>query len=119
MMDEIMEALGAEPLRWSHKTECCGASFSIAKVEVVYRLVGEILRAAKRAQADCIVVVCPLCQSNLDMRQIDLEKKMNESFDLPIVYLSQLILLAQGKGFNEVGFDKHLVSPQPILDKIP
>jgi heterodisulfide reductase subunit B len=105
-------------LSWSHKTECCGASFSIAKVEVVYRLVGEVLKAAKRAGADCIAVVCPLCQSNLDIRQADLQRTTSESFNLPIVYLSQLILLAQGKGLKEVSFDKHLVNPKPLLEKL-
>ena len=75
MIDEIVQALGAEALRWSHTTECCGASFSISKTDTVLRLVREILEAARLSMPDCIIAVCPLCQSNLDMRQAEIEKK--------------------------------------------
>ncbi len=115
MMDEIINALGAHALDWSHKTECCGASFSITKTDTVLRLVGEILTAAKAVGADAVVVVCPLCQSNLDMRQLGLTQKNIKRFDLPIVYLSQLILLAQGKSYRALGFDKHLVNPRVLI----
>jgi heterodisulfide reductase subunit B len=115
MMDEIISALGADAPDWSHKTECCGASFSITKTDTVLRLVGEILAAANGVGADAVVVVCPLCQSNLDMRQAQLGRKGISGRQLPIVYLSQLILLAQGKGYGEVGFDKHLINPRSLI----
>lgn len=115
MMDGIINALGAEALDWSHKTECCGASFSITKTDAVLRLVGEILEAAKAVGADALVVVCPLCQANLDMRQLELKKKSSKQFDLPVVYLSQLILRAQGKSYGEIGFNRHLVNPRILV----
>jgi heterodisulfide reductase subunit B len=115
MIDQITHALGAEPLRWSHTTECCGAGFSLSKTETVLRLVREILSAAKLAGAGCIIVVCPLCQSNLDMRQVELQKKYSDSFNLPVIYLSQLILMSQGSSYQELGFWKHLVDPQQLL----
>ena len=119
MMDEIVATLGGESVEWSHKVECCGAGFSLTLTSVVHRLVKDILEAAKSAGANCIMVACPLCQSNLDMRQIELEKKGEGPFALPVVYLSQLILLAQGKKPDEIGFEKHLVSCKGILSMIP
>jgi len=116
MIDEIVQALGAEPLPWSHTTECCGASFSISKTETVLRLVREILEAARLAGANCIVVVCPLCQSNLDMRQVEIEQKKAERFNLPIIYLSQLILMSQAVPNRELGFSKHMVDPKTLLE---
>jgi len=115
MMDEIITALGGESIEWSHKVECCGAGFSLTITSVVHRLVKDILDAAKIAGANCIAVVCPLCQSNLDMRQIELEKKGEGPFSLPVIYLSQLVLLAQGKKPDELGFEKHLVDCGSIL----
>jgi heterodisulfide reductase subunit B len=115
MIDEIIAALGAEPLRWSHTTECCGASFAISKADIVVRLVREILSAAKRAGADCVIVVCPLCQSNLDMRQVEIQKRYGDRFNLPIIYLSQLILMSQGHTYQDLQFSKHLIDPQPLL----
>jgi len=115
MIDEIVQALGAEALPWSHTTECCGASFSISKTDIVLRLVRDILEAARLVNAGCIIAVCPLCQSNLDMRQAEIEKKTGERFNLPILYLSQLILTSQGTSPQKLGFSKHLVDPRPLL----
>lgn len=115
MIDEITAATGAVPLRWSHTTECCGASFAISKKDIVIRLVREILSAAKLCGAECIVVVCPLCQSNLDMRQLEIKKKYRDSFNLPIIYLSQLILMSQGYSYQDLQFSKHLIDPRPLL----
>ena len=36
---------------------------------------------AKRSGADCIAVACPLCQTNLDLRQADIEKSTGEHRD--------------------------------------
>jgi heterodisulfide reductase subunit B2 len=115
MIDEIVQALGAEPQQWSHTTECCGASFSISKTDTVLRLVKEILEAAQLVNASCIIAVCPLCQSNLDMRQAEIERNTGERFNLPILYLSQLILMSQGASKQQLGFSKHMVDPKPLL----
>jgi heterodisulfide reductase subunit B len=117
MMDQITSALGAESLDWSHKTECCGASLSITRTDIGLRLANEILEAAKDVNADCIAVVCPLCQSNLDMRQPDVEKKYSRSFRLPIIYLSQLIGLTLEMGIKELGLEKLIVNPVPLLQR--
>ena len=115
MMDEIISALGAVPLDWSHKTECCGASLSITRTDIGLRLATEILEAAMDVKADCIAVVCPLCQSNLDMRQPDVEKKNNRSYNLPLIYLTQLIGLTLGIGIKDLGLNKLIVDPVPLL----
>jgi len=114
MMDEIVAALGAEPLEWTHKTECCGASLSITRTEIALRLGREILEAAQRAGADCVAVVCPLCQSNLDARQAGINKKYQTDFSLPIVYLTQLMGIALGAPKSKLGFDKHIVAPNVL-----
>jgi heterodisulfide reductase subunit B len=115
MMDEVVSALGALPLDWSHKTECCGATLSITRTDIGLRLANEILEAAKGVKADCIAVVCPLCQSNLDIRQPDVEKRYNHSYNLPLIYLTQLIGLALGMGIKDLGLDKLVVDPLPML----
>lgn len=117
VMDRIVEALGAEAVGWSHKTECCGAGFAVARPEIVVRLVDEILRAAQLAAADSIVVACPLCHANLDMRQSQAKNKYGRNYNIPILYISQLIGLAQGGAFKALGLDKHLVSPRNLLEK--
>ena len=117
-MDEIVRTLGAEPVGWSHKTECCGASFSFSKPDIAARLVGDILEAALQAEADVIAVACPLCHANLDMRQAAAARKLHKKYSIPILYISQLIGLAQGKDRRLLGLDKHVVSPDNALQSL-
>jgi heterodisulfide reductase subunit B len=115
LMDNLMSVAGAEPLDWPHKTECCGASYSITDVQVVLRLTREVLAMAKAAGADAVVTACPLCQINLDMRQKDIEKKFGESYGLPIFYFTQLLGLALGLSPKELGLKSLIVDPMPLL----
>jgi heterodisulfide reductase subunit B len=115
MMDQIVEAIGGEPLDWSYKTECCGASLSVSRTEIALRLVNSILEAAQEKGADCIAVVCPLCQSNLDARQGDINKKYGTSYKTPILYLTQLIGLSQKLGYTQLGLDRLIINPHDLL----
>lgn len=117
LMDEIVETFEGEPLEWSHKTECCGASLSLTRTEIALRLTRSILESASEKGADCIVVVCPLCQSNLDTRQGDINKTYGTSYKVPILYLSQLIGLAQGLDPKKIGLDRLIISPKELLIK--
>jgi heterodisulfide reductase subunit B len=115
LMDRICELAGAEPLDWPHKTECCGASFSITKVDIVHRLTGAILSMAQQAGAECIVTACPLCQLNLDLRQKDIEKESGQAFNLPVLYFTQLLGLAFGLSAKELGLRSLVVDVAPLL----
>jgi Heterodisulfide reductase, subunit B len=73
-MDELVSLTGAEPVDYSYKTECCGAINSLSKPDVVMALTGKVLYDAKNHGADVVVVACPLCHSNLDVRQKEIER---------------------------------------------
>ncbi|MFH1159342.1 MAG: CoB--CoM heterodisulfide reductase iron-sulfur subunit B family protein [bacterium] len=117
-MDRIMEALGARATPFDFKTECCGASFSISDTEIVLSLSGTILEMAKESGAHAIVVACPLCQSNLDMRQPDIEKKVGKKYGIPILYITQLMALAFGYPVKDLKPAKHIVPIEPALAHI-
>ena len=117
-MDQIVEVLGAKATEFDYKTECCGASFSISDTEVVINLSGQILEMAKESGADAIVVACPLCQSNLDMRQPDIEKHTGKKLDIPIFYFTQLMALAFGMPEKDLMFNKHIVPVEGALAQI-
>ncbi len=113
-MDELMKAIGAEPVEWEFKTECCGAFHAIPHPEIVLTLTSKILQAAKDASADVISVACPMCQINLDLRQLDL-KKQGKNFDIPVLYFTQILGLALGIAENELGLDRLIIDPRPKL----
>lgn len=117
-MDNIMRAIGAEPVPWPYKTECCGASLGMTNEDVCTKLCNDILRVAKDSGADCIVTACPLCQQNLDMRQISVEKKYGTQYRMPIPFFTQLIGLALDLDPKTLGFKKLFVDPIGVLRKV-
>lgn len=116
-MDELMEAIGMEVRPWSYKTDCCGASLSLTRTDVVRTLSGKLLEAAREAGAECMVTDCPLCQSNLDSRQAEIEVDRGQSFDLPIFYVTELMALAFGETESTRWWRKHFVDPTPLLSR--
>lgn len=114
-MDSIIKVLGAEAIDWSFKTECCGVSMTLTRSDIVLKLSNDILREAKEAGANAIVVCCPLCQANLDGRQKQIEEIYNTQYGLPIIYITQLMGLAFGAYPKEVGIQKLITSPQEVL----
>lgn len=106
-MENLLTALGAEPVRWSMAMECCGGSFALSRKSVVLRQGEKIVDAARKAGATAIVLACPMCQANLDMRQAEFAAAGQSQ--LPVVYLTQLIGVAMGLGEDVLGFKGHFV----------
>jgi heterodisulfide reductase subunit B len=117
-MDTIVGALGATPIDWSYKTECCGVSMTLTYSDIVLKLTNNLLHEAKEAGANAIAVCCPLCQANLDGRQHQIEEKYKTSYRLPILYITQLMGLAFGAQPRELGIQKLITSPQEVLGSI-
>ncbi|MDR0476908.1 MAG: CoB--CoM heterodisulfide reductase iron-sulfur subunit B family protein [Desulfobulbaceae bacterium] len=118
IMEELLSAAGAEVLPFPLKVECCGASMGIPINEAVTRLSGKIIDLAVSLGADVIAVACPLCQMNLDMRQGQINKANKTRFQMPVMYYTQLLGLAFAISHNELGLNKLVVDPLPVLDKL-
>jgi len=115
MMDKLAETIGAEPVDWAYKTECCGASLAVIQEKTVLRLANDILSIAEDNKADCVMVACPLCQSNLDLTQGAVNKKFKKKFNIPVFYFTQLLGLAMGIDQEKLGLSKLIVNPVPLL----
>ena len=115
LMDKLLEMAGATAVDWPHKTECCGASFSITDSSLVVELTEKILSMAQAAGVDCIATACPLCQLNLDMRQKDVETRYGRRYGLPVFYFTQLLGLAMGCSAGELSLDSLVVNPRGLL----
>jgi heterodisulfide reductase subunit B2 len=115
IMEDVLHAAGAETVAWSHRMECCGANFTLSRPGVVLKLSGDILASAKRAGADCLMVACPLCHGNLDIRQKEIEETTGERYNLPVFYVTQLLALACGVQTSRLGLESNIVSPMGLL----
>ncbi len=117
-MDKLSAICGAEVVDFRSKTKCCGGPILVSQQDIAFDLTKQLLDEAKSLGADCIVLACPLCDTNLELRQEDIEKKYNVSYNLPIVYITEIIGLALGIKPGKLGMNKHIVSPKPVLDKL-
>lgn len=117
-MDRLSEICGAEVVDFRSKTKCCGGPILVSKQEVAFDLTKNILDEAQSLGADCIVLACPLCDTNLELRQTDIEKKYNVSYNMPIFYITEIIGLALGIKPQKLGINKHIVSAKSVLSKL-
>lgn len=105
-LDRIMKAVGADPVEWSYKTDCCGADLALTKGSIVGGIVDKIVSMAEEAGAQCLVTSCGLCQANLEMRQ---------SIGMPVFYFTELMGVALDVGKRNSWWGKHYISPKKLL----
>ncbi len=108
-MDTVMLKLGAEPLQWNRKVECCGAGLTMAKTEIVAKLSGTIIEDAQHQGAEAIIVACPMCHANLDMRRKSINSVLGKKIDIPVIYITQAIGWALGMDDKKLEFFRHFV----------
>ncbi|HLE00045.1 MAG TPA: CoB--CoM heterodisulfide reductase iron-sulfur subunit B family protein [Bdellovibrionota bacterium] len=118
-METVVRATGAEPVRWNKRLDCCGAGFSLSRLDSVARLGREILQDAKNSGAEALVVACPLCHVNLDFRQQAIARKAGAEFDLPVFYITELVGLALGASPAQLGLNRHYVRTDSVLERSP
>lgn len=114
-MDKILRSLGADVKTWSYKTDCCGGSLILSLPEVAHRLIQKLLDRAVEAGADCIVAGCPMCQGNLDGYQKEISAESGNSYNMPILYFTELMGLAFGDPSANKWLGRHEVDPRPLL----
>jgi len=108
-MDVVMKKLGADAIDWAYKTECCGAGFSVSFTEAVGRLSGKIVEDADHRGAEALIVACPMCHSNLDMRRPEINKYNGKKLNIPVLYITQAIGIALGIDNKKLGLQRHFV----------
>ncbi len=114
-MDEVVAALGCEPVDWNYKTDCCGASLSLTEQGIADDLVTRIVTDARNCGAEALVMACPLCQTNLDGRQTEIARKASSWQALPSIFLSQLVGHAIGLPNSALGLGKHFIDVKRVM----
>ena len=110
-MERLLKSLGAEPIDWSYKTDCCGGTLGLTQTALALEMTRKILQNAHDCGADLVVTVCPLCHVNLDARQ----SQIRLDFGIPVLYLTQLMAWAFGLEEKQTGLEKNFVDPKPVL----
>lgn len=105
-LEGIVAAIGGKAVPWSHRTECCSGSLTMARPDIAEKLVGDIVTAAKRAGAKAMVTDCPMCQANVEGRQ-----DQDANAGLPVFFATELIAAALSGSYPARQQKVHLISP--------
>lgn len=115
MMDDLMAALGAAPVFFPFKTECCGGYLLVNNQEASLKCAADIIGSLNAAGAEAVVTTCPLCQYNVNRQQKILAERIAGFKKLPVFYFTQLLALALGIEGEVLNLDDHYVDPKPLL----
>jgi len=114
-LDDFTKALGAEAVHFQHKTACCGGSVAVMSPDRTLHLIKNILEDAKEAGADVISTPCPLCQTNVEMYQEQINKKFGTDYNIPVVFYSQLMAVAFGMdGEKDAALQRNTVTNEKL-----
>lgn len=114
----LVKTLKAEPVDFGLKAFCCGGPIFMPQETAAADIIYSILENTKKAGAEVIVTVCPLCHLMLDARQKVLEQRHGERIGIPVLYVTQLVGIALGLGPDELGLNMNSVSPMPMLERV-
>lgn len=89
IMEDFIRALGAEPVVYPYRNECCGGYISLKEKDMAKSMCDKISESAKGFGADCLITACPLCMYNLN----------KSTKELPVYYFTEL--LAEALGIKE------------------
>ena len=85
ILEDFIRALGAEPVVYPYRNECCGGYISLKESAMANSMCQKISGSAESFGADCLVTACPLCKYNL-----------GKEGALPVVYFTELLAEALG-----------------------
>ncbi len=113
-LEQLIEALGATAVPFPAKVRCCGGSRVAAAPGDALHYAANILETAAGAGADLVITPCPMCQFNLEVNQLQINR-CGGSFNLPVLFYTQLICVAFGLAPTAAGLKHCLLSPYPAL----
>ena len=114
---DLISAIGATPIDFSRKLDCCGFHAVYPAHDSVMQMTGSINKDAATEGADCVVTPCPLCQMQLDMFQKEAKEVVGGGKDMPILHMSQLVGLALGITPEEMGMPKRHLTDTAAVTK--
>jgi len=118
LLENLIETLGAESVEYRNKLKCCGGLLRGYSDDLALNLAREKIVNTTKAGADCIGTLCPFCFVALDIGQMQVKAKFQETYDMPVLHYSELLALALGIDPKELALQTHKIKTDKILNKI-
>jgi heterodisulfide reductase subunit B len=115
MFEEFLTTIGAMPVTWPMRLRCCGGSLIVTNKHAALSMIRALLQTAEDAGADVIATACPLCQINLEVYQMEINREFGTDLSMPVMYFTQLLGLAFGIPAKKLGIGTEVVSTDDVL----
>jgi len=121
VLDDFVRSLGAKSIDYKDKPMCCGAGGGVraANLEIALDMTAEKIDNMVDAGADCLMTPCAFCHLQFDRGQVELNEKYERKYQLPVVFMTQLMGIALGMDARELGLCDNAISTESLLKKIP
>lgn len=86
ILEDLIRAMGAEPVYYAYRNECCGGYTSLEAPEQAKMQSGKVITTAQGAGAEMFITACPLCKYNL----------VKNGSEIPVNYFTELLAVALG-----------------------
>ena len=116
-IDALVELTGAQVVDYPGKKRCCGGPVLPVDEKLAMAVTKEKLDDISASGADAICLVCPFCSVMYDGNQKSIEAEYNVSYNLPVLYLTQILGLAMGIDRKDLGLNMNVVKTKELLEK--
>lgn len=117
-IETLVALTGARVVDYSGKKRCCGGPVLPVDEKVALAVAKEKLDDIAEAGADALCLVCPFCAVMYDSNQKGIESEFGTSYQLPVLYLTQVLGLAMGYDTKSLGLNMNVVKTKELLSKI-
>ena len=116
-LDEMIALTGATVVDYQNKKRCCGGPVLAVDEKTSLSMAKEKLDDIKESGSDIINLICPFCSVMYDSNQKGIETQFNVSYNLPVLYLTQILGLAMGMDRKDLGLNLNVVKTKDVLAK--
>lgn len=113
VLENLVAALGATPVRHRHWYLCCGKACQ--SEELPARMMRDLLRTVNEERADLLCMICPTCFGQFDFGQLKVARQFGEDFHTAPIYYFLLLAFAQGVPYEKLGFERQRLKPECLL----
>jgi len=116
ILSELIQIMGATPVNHDEYLMCCGKACQ--DQDLMLNMSHSVFKSVSDSGADCLGLICPTCFDSFDIGQLRVSRKFEKKYEIPVIYLFQLLALTQGAKMEQVGIKYHKIMPEKFLEKL-
>ncbi|MBW1730446.1 MAG: CoB--CoM heterodisulfide reductase iron-sulfur subunit B family protein [Deltaproteobacteria bacterium] len=117
-LDQLLEAVGARAVTHGMERDCCGGPVLVTDEQTALAMAKQKLDKVKASGAKAMTLVCPFCSVMYDDNQKSIEAQFDVSYQIPVLYLPQVIGLALGLDRKVLGLNLNVVKTKAFTEQI-